>query len=347
MYSENDLQSAVAAGAITRSAADALRNHVASGSGIPTVDEEQFRLVSGFNDIFVSIATIILLVAVGSIGTAVDNLLAGLLVVVTAWGLAEFFTRKRHMALPSIILLLAFVGGVAGSMAALIELIFNDNLSERAGAIAVAVSALIVVGAAYAHWRRFMVPITIAAGAGAVAATVMGLFMAALNPAPDSAEMIIMMMVLVSGLAMFAFAMRWDISDRTRETRRSDVAFWLHLLAAPMIAHPIFWLLGVTSGEGNAGAALMVLAVYVIMGIIAIAVDRRAMLVSALAYVLFAMAMLFRTFGLLELNVAVTALVIGSGLLSLSAFWAPIRRFVVGKLPSALQARLPVTHLAV
>jgi hypothetical protein len=27
-------------------------------------------------------------------------------------GLAEFFTRKRRMALPSIILLLAFVGGV-------------------------------------------------------------------------------------------------------------------------------------------------------------------------------------------------------------------------------------------
>ena len=31
----------------------------------------------------------------------------------TAWGLAEFFTRKRRMALPSIILLLlAFTGGV-------------------------------------------------------------------------------------------------------------------------------------------------------------------------------------------------------------------------------------------
>ena len=36
----------------------------------------------------------------------------GLFVAATAWGLAEFFTRKRRMALPSIILLLAFVGGV-------------------------------------------------------------------------------------------------------------------------------------------------------------------------------------------------------------------------------------------
>ena len=37
---------------------------------------------------------------------------AGLFVAGTAWGLAEFFTRQRRMALPSIMLLLAFVGGV-------------------------------------------------------------------------------------------------------------------------------------------------------------------------------------------------------------------------------------------
>jgi hypothetical protein len=215
------------------------------------------------------------------------------------------------------------------------------------GAVAIAVSGLICVGATYAHWRRFMVPITIAAGAGAVAATVIALLIAAFNPSSPSAELFVMMLVLCAGLAMFAFAMRWDISDRTRETRRSDVAFWLHLLAAPMIAHPVFWLLGVTSGEGNASAAFVVLGVYVLMGIIAIAVDRRAILVSALAYVLFALAMLFREFGILELNVGVTALIIGSALLSLSAFWTPIRRFVVGKLPEAVQAKLPVTHLRV
>ncbi len=346
MYSESDLQSAVAAGVISRSAADALRDYVASGSGVPAIDEEQFRLVSGFNDIFVSIATVIMLVAVGSIGRAIDPIIGSLLVVATAWGLAEFFTRKRRMALPSIILLLTFVGGVGGLMMALAQTILPEATSDRVGAIAIAVSGLICVCAAYAHWRRFMVPITIAAAAGAVAVTTIALILAAFNPADGSTELLMMALILAAGLAMFAFAMRWDISDRTRETRRSDVAFWLHLLAAPMIAHPIFWMLGVTSGEGNAGAALVVLGVYIIMGVIAIAVDRRAMLVSALAYVLFALAMLFREFGILELNVAVTALVIGSALLSLSAFWTPIRRFVVRKLPDGLQTKLPVTHLA-
>jgi hypothetical protein len=81
------------------------------------------------------------------------------------------------------------------------------------------------------------------------------------------------------------------------------------------------------------------------MGLVAIAVDRRALLVSALAYVLGALTFLFREYGVVELNVALTALIIGSALLCLSAFWAPIRRFVVEKLPGDLQSRLPVTHL--
>jgi hypothetical protein len=143
---------------------------------------------------------------------------------------------------------------------------------------------------------------------------------------------------------VFVFAMRWDTSDRTRQTRRSDVAFWLHLLAAPMIAHPLFHWLGVTEGQNiGMGSVVGVLAVYVALGIVALAVDRRALLVSALAYVLAALTWLFDRFGAVELNVALTALVIGSALLTLSAFWTPIRRSIVERLPGGLQARLPVT----
>src|SRR3546814_7832497 len=100
--------------------------------------------------------------------------------------------------------------------------------------------------------------------------------------------------------------MWWDRSDRVRQTRRSDVAFWLHLLAAPMIAHPIFFLLGVTQGDDiSSGAAAMVVGIYVLFGLIALAIDRCALLVSALAYVLFALTQLFRTFGAVELNVEI------------------------------------------
>ena len=346
MYSESDLQSAIKAGAISQSAADALRSHVSSVNATPHVDEEHFRLITGFNDIFVSIAAVILLVAMGWIGHSMNNALAGVFVAATAWGLAEYFTRQRHMALPSILLLLAFVGGVFGSMVGFLTeygvLLFGAAIEHRLSAVLIAVIALITAGAAWLHWRRFMVPITIAAGAAAVAGTIVALIIAIIGD-PAGMETILLMLMLAVGLALFAFAMRWDISDRSRETRRSDVAFWLHLLAAPLITHALFALIGVSDGgQIGAATAVGVVAVYIVLGLVAIAVDRRAMLVSALAYVLFALTFLFRQFGAVELNVALTALVIGSALLCLSAFWTPIRIKVVAMLPDSISTKLPL-----
>ena len=68
MYSQNDLDEAVAAGAMSAEAAASLRNFVDLQRHSPAVDEENFRLITGFNDIFVAIASAILLFAVGFIG---------------------------------------------------------------------------------------------------------------------------------------------------------------------------------------------------------------------------------------------------------------------------------------
>ena len=149
----------------------------------------------------------------------------------------------------------------------------------------------------------------------------------------ENAKNIILGFVLLLGIGMFLFAMWWDGSDRARLTRRSDVAFWLHLLAAPMIVHPIFTLLGLTGGHASIGEGLAVVVLYIVLGITALAIDRRALLVSALAYVLYALQALFREFGAVELNIALTALVIGSALLLLSAFWHQARAAIVRPLP--------------
>ena len=85
------------------------------------------------------------------------------------------------------------------------------------------------------------------------------------------------------------------------------------------------------------------IAIYVLLGIAALAIDRRALLVSALAYVLYAMNQLFETFGAVRLNIALTALVIGSALLLLSAFWHQARAAIVDKLPDGLRGYLPAT----
>ena len=362
MYSQNDLDEAVAAGAISAESAAALRNFTARQRDLPAVDEEQFRLITGFNDIFVSIAAVILLVAVGwigqwighSIGTAIDgdgpSFIAPAAVAATSWGLALFFTAKRRMALPSILLLLAFVGSVFLAAAVAIGIVIIETAGpdvfdriEALGGIVAAASGAVAAGAAWLHWRRFRVPITVAAGAAAVVAMAVGLLIAALGSDFTGLDNSILLgFVLLLGVGVFLFAMWWDSSDRGRITRRSDVAFWLHLLSAPLIVHPVFTLLGLNSGEASIGEGLVVVLLYVIMGLTALAIDRRALLVSALAYVLFALNQLFERFGAVELNVALTALVIGSALLLLSAFWHQARAMIVAPLPDGLREKLPV-----
>ncbi len=371
MYSQDEINSAVSAGVLTPEAADRLRAHVMGTRERPVTDEEHFRFVSSFNDIFVAIGVVILLFAVAAIGQAIGQaafpldshgfsansrfdrhqgaqmMFGAALVAATAWLLAEFFTRKRRMALPSIILLLAFVSGLLFTSVALAATIAGpDNTGSGSGYLVAAFasgSGLIAAGGAWLHWRRFGVPITIAAGAGALAIFVIMLLVSVVASSTSlNGDTLILPLVFLSGIAIFALAMRWDMSDRERQTRRSDVAFWLHLLAAPMIAHPLFHWLGVTDGQDiGIGAAAGALAVYVAMGLVALAIDRRAMLVSALAYVLVTLASLFDRFGAVELNVALTALVIGSALLTLSAFWTPIRGVVVEQLPATLRGRLP------
>ena len=203
--------------------------------------------------------------------------------------------------------------------------------------------ALVTAAATWAHWRHYMVSITVAAGTAALAATAVALVLS-ITGMPERPDALVMSLVLTAGIGVFALAMWWDRSDRVRQTRRSDVAFWLHLLAAPMIAHPIFHLLGVTEGNdrqrrrGNGRRHLC-----------AVRPDRagdRPARVAGVRPRLCAVRTdpgLFREFGAVELNVALTAFVIGSALLLLSAFWQNARAVVVGLLPDNLANQLPAT----
>ncbi len=365
MYSESELASAVEAGALTPEAAAAFRNHVAASRATPAVDEEHFRLLSGFNDIFVTIASALILLAIGKLGGNLVEMLVGggpeprvvganligggAAVAATSWMLAEYFTARRRLALPSILLLLGFVGGAGAAIAGLIVInipwiettlhITTEPQRERVAGVIAAVAGTLTAVAAWIHWRRFMVPITVAAGALAVVGVSVGLITSLIPAAKDWVNAIL----LVGGLGTFIAAMRWDMTDLERRTRRADVAFWLHLAAAPLIAHPVFHMLGVFDGEIGAPMAALVFALYLFFAFIALAVDRRALLVSSLAYVLWAMYSLFHQSGAVELSAAFTGLVIGSALLSLSAFWHPMRRAAVGALGD-LARRLPPTH---
>ena len=339
MYSDSDLDAAVEAGVLKRADAAAFRAFVARGQGTAAIDEVQFRLLTGFNDIFVSIAAILLLAAINWIGNSFGGpAIGGGAVALVSWALAEYFTRQRRMALPSIVLLLGFVGGMFSFAVGLFG--WAGGLAAVAGAdVPLAAGAALAALGTYAHWRRFRVPITVAAGAAAVIGTVV-LLLVGLVPALKDHWL---PLLLLGGLAVFAFAMWWDASDRTRTTRRSDVAFWLHLSAAPMIVHPLFKMLGLLGqGDDDVTRAAAAIAIYLVLAVVALAVDRRALLVSALFYVVYAMAALFKAAGTLSASFALTGLVIGAALLLLSALWHRVRAAVLALFPAGLRAHLPV-----
>jgi hypothetical protein len=118
LIEERDLDAAVSAGVIGAATRERLVIFIRDlRRGAAGEDEESFRLLTGFNDIFVAIAIGLLLVAVAGIVGSISAVGAALAVAALSWLLAEYFTRRRRMALPSVLLLLSFAG--AAFMAAL------------------------------------------------------------------------------------------------------------------------------------------------------------------------------------------------------------------------------------
>ena len=333
-YTEEDILSAVEAGVFTEEAGQAFREYVALRRQTPLADEEQFRLITGFNDIFVVIASALLLVSVGWIGLGAAPWLGPMAVAACAWGLAEFFVRKRRMALPAIVLLLVFVGGCYAFGAEFLERTGYGTFSLIGG------SAAALIGA-WLHWLRFRVPITVAAGAAAA----LGLAVTSLLTTVQELVDWLPFILFLCGLIVFALAMWWDASDTARLTRRADVAFWLHLLAAPLLVHPIFFFLGLFKGQTMPWQAFTVVGLYMGIALVSLCIDRRALMVSSLFYVLYAFSTLLKLYGAVDLSFALTALVIGSLLLLLSVFWHSCRAFFLGFVPEAVRKRLAPLHV--
>ena len=155
--------------------------------------------------------------------------------------------------------------------------------------------------------------------------------------------------LLGCGLLTFVAAMAFDLSDRERLTRRADCAFWLHLLAAPLIVHSLITLVAPNySTMMTTSVATAILAIFAVLTIVAIVIDRRALLVSALIYVGIVVAYGIRTTSAVgqqpdnqSFVLFATLLVLGTLVLTLGVGWRPLRRLFVRILPAALGRRLP------
>lgn len=307
----------------------------------PPEDDERLRLVGGFGDIFVTIGLALFLGALGYFGDTLGTAVAWVVVAAASWLLAEFFTRVQRMALPSIVLLVVFCGSVFYAVSACL----GDNMPFLPGErwfsqypLTTPLGGLGALAAAILHYWRFRVPIALAATAAAVVAIVVGVAAAA---APGAFNVVINPLLVACGLGIFALAMRFDLSDPQRLTRRTDIAFWLHLLAAPLIVHPLIHGFIWPDGTPGEASALPVLAVFAVLGVVAVLIDRRALLVSGLAYAGFAFASLIEVSGFADSSTPLSLLMLGALILLLSALWHPLRRGVLALLPARLAQRLP------
>jgi hypothetical protein len=357
MSASEILAKGVERGIITAEQAERLR--ALEEAGVPpelpvSPDDEQLRFISGFSDIFVTIGLAMFLGATGYLAQLAGGPVSlWPAVAVAAWLLAEFFTRLRRMALPSIVLLMVFAWAafattaitlIAGpgpaapplSASGLLGLsIFSPGVLVISGLTTVLLTAL--------HYWRFRVPITIAAGCGALVVAIVAL---AMGLTPDSARGVQDAVILTCGLAVFALAMRFDMADPARLTRRTDIAFWLHLLAAPLIVHSLVGGAFGSVTKLDPGSAIAIVAVFLALGVVAILIDRRALLVSGLAYAGVAFWTLIRQAGITDISTPLTLLALGAFVLLLSAGWKPLRAGMLRLAPSALTRRLPQPTLS-
>lgn len=337
MIEPQDLRAAVQRGMITEAQAAGLmamadarrqaRDGVEPG-------EEPFVLFKGFNEVFIVIGLtilftgwVILSVAFGaevfSPAGADTILIAAITLAGLAW-VQRYFTLTRRMIAPSIALsiMVAMTAGVMGLA-----------LAQLAGVGLLVASALgwgTVFVVMLWHYRVFRVPFAAAIIATAGFGTVWSLLAARGVLPPDGMTLLHMssegpmaLLSIVFGLATFALAMRFDMSDPHRVSTRSTTGFWLHVVAAPAIVNTVALRLLDAGGEGS---KLLLLTFLVFIAAIAIVIDRRSFLVSGVVY---AVALIFSLFD----GSALVIVFLGFGLVFLGAQWDRLRSALMRALP--------------
>lgn len=371
MYDTTDIDAAVRGGALSQADADRLRSFTAARRATPLADEEELPVVGGLADAMTTVALVLMLAGLASVTIHVGDL-KWALVAALAWGIAEIILRRRRMPLTGTLLFMLFAVfwalvclQVAGRL--LPTVLMTRSLITIPPPLGLLCATGTMLGC-YGWWRRFGLPLAYAGAAMAglnVAIHVLRLL------APNASADFVAVVLLLGGVATFALAMWWDMSDVYRQTRRAAVAFWLHAMAGFQLAGATFrlivgvegqprgWerLFSFTLGQSGPGAAVVVLSVFVFFCLLALAIDRRSILMSSLIFVVPAGAQLLgggplanyvsRSWPIGNSSLAAALIAAGLVLLVISVRWSALRLYVVARLPVALRAQLPRTDLEI
>lgn len=383
MLRDEDVEAAVESGVITDAQADAMRK-VALERRKPRAyalgREERFRLLGGFNDFFVAVGVVLLGLALSygfTLGMPLSLEMRQLpkaadlfrhiaawytFALLVMWGLAELLTARTRLVAPSIVIVmfLATFAGIAGAMWTLVVQIGDRNLRTFSDLgdleLVISVGCTAAIAIVSLHYARFRLPFSLFVIAVClVVLSHIAIYAALVGPlglSPLAAGRQFKWISLALGLAIFAWAMSFDLADPERTSRRADCGFWLHLLAAPLIVHPLAGplinhpLLGGSIAAGpsvNATTVSMVFALIAVLSLVALVIDRRALLVAGLGYLGAAIAYAMGSLGGSGLPSGLTTLaLLGISIIVLGVRWRGIRAALMHVLPDlALKRRLP------
>ncbi|KQX55240.1 hypothetical protein ASE71_24910 [Ensifer sp. Root954] len=306
-------------------------------------DSEQPRFIRGFHDILITIGIVVVLIGLWGL----TGPLATLPVILV---LAEILVRRQRLALPSVVLTLALVHWVAMTSMWLVD---DHEDTWHPLTFTLVYVATFPIPLALFYWR-YRVPLALAGLVLSIALTCVVAVLLAFERAlgidvanPDYV-LLLPLTLLVGALAVFAIAMRYDVSDPQRLTTRSDIAFWLHLAAAPALLYSLMGLVflvngGATWWDGQASfnqatSAIVIVAVFMLVGLV---IDRRAFVTSGLLSLGGAIwTVLSKTNASLDSYVFIALAVVGVTVLFIGIFWQRLRRMVIDLLPETITARL-------
>ncbi len=343
----SQLRKAVADGIITEDQARRMQvsaREPGDGEG-PT---ESLKFLSNLNDIFLSTGLVLLflglliaasIMSFGSVAYKDFAPAVFLPMAVIAWGLAEYFTARRRLALPSMVLATVFTLsvsvmvavvagwiGVDGKISGVLSgnifdadpgSIANDTISEARRGLLIGHAAAFI--AALIFYLRFKLPFAMFLMAGAV---LMACFHISFGYST---------LVLTGTLTLLA-AIFFDALDPERKSRVSDNGFWLHVAAAPQIVYGLKGVLGLNLSASGSSTMVMIMAGLTVLSLL---LNRRALILSALISFGFAIWSLFQVFGdSLLMKIAGPLLFLGGFIVLLGGGWTTARRALLVMFPS-------------
>jgi len=324
MISKSTLQKASDKKIINKDQVEPLYDFIKNEKLTDANAEEPLKFIRSFGDVFIALGIILLVVSINMTSlTGLYFLIPAAVFVI----IAEWLVRIRRLALPGIVILLSILFFINKAFA------FDSDNATTLGLGIISLSSLL-------FYLRYKMPFSLLPlAASLVAITIIQIGMDVL----DSPVIFVAL-----GLITFSIAMWFDSRDTARDSHLSDSAFWLHLLAAPLIVHGAMLSLITSNNQlsHSFGNDVLMLLFFSVFFLTALFVDRRAMLVSTQLYAIYALTQLFQSDIMNSQNVMIYVLMaLGLFVIFFGTYWYKTRRVIFGALAdSKISKFVPSLH---